>query len=1105
MDIRVKNLVSEIEKLDAITLAQLKNLQQKIDDDQSKLDEVIRSQKNVENNKNIISFYQSALKTVTEIIESQKKVHLDDRFTLNYYIQHYSLRSSYAKEAFLSVFGNLANRFSKAVTEYGTKIEGLEAKNVPNLLQEIAETYLEMKNIATHLSSYIDSYITKPLEARKKSLQSSIDQNATNYSILKTDASDKIREKIKALEQLINEINIKHPELILDDKTIPLEEHFVNPYSLCIGLNGRIEEITVTSELIKFQKKYSFAAQQVNLLGYVGEGHTSNMLIQETDNDCSKTFIRNLIIHFLASYPTQNKKVIFIEHQSADTQIFDVMAKVYGCGKNRPFAFIKSSAGVIVEEDSIEKTLQELSDHITRTCTVLGKESVESVYVHNHRIETEEDKFGETLLPIILLIIKDFPRGFSRGNSLSYLRRIFENGNRCGILTMIFYKDEKLERNDLNERVQEFLSSVPAQYRLTATPQYFDSPKTRLLPLKTTKNFDIDNYFARLQEMLEKEQSSAIKLEKIVKDKGAKDNFSKHLLIPIGRSSGGELVTLDLDASNSTHVIVDGSTGSGKTAFLHTLILSAAYKYNPSELQIELFDFKDGAGFKAFEKEPIPHIHFISLRNRISDSLDVLKHLEKEMTRRFKELGNESIETYNNRKKENNEKLLPRLLIVIDEYQKILGNDACVEILKNIATQGRSAGMSLVLSSQTLPTQGNFNEVKQQLAHKFAFRGESDNIERLIPNAGKRAKELEEQKGLCFYQEGSNEMILMRSAFSGDDDELMKNIRDISEKYKKFKTHLRIVGEPTPLIVKQPSDIPYDFYDDDHEAIDLADEYLSNFRLYSYLGKNCITDDEVPYSMNDENVLMVIVGHYIKAKQIVLALLVGILRTLKKVKKNDQRIFIIDLCRKPRLVGMHTPLQTLLELKEDLENNGNVDTPLSAIEYYDYNGFSDAVDNIYDIYEERNNNRLTMKPEPIEVIILNASNLNGDERELDRLKEVLSQAEELGIYFTVQLDKMKCPFVNKLTYSSRERNVDIKDLIILSDIKGDSTTSVQEAFDEIGSIIGKKSLKDAFQNFEENSILEAQSFIIDDKQISKYRHYQFTDDTVKLLVKDLLK
>lgn len=149
----------------------------------------------------------------------------------------------------------------------------------------------------------------------------------------------------------------------------------------------------------------------------------------------------------------------------------------------------------------------------------------------------------------------------------------------------------------------------------------------------------------------------------------------------------------DLDlVSDGPHAVVVGTTGSGKSEMLRSLVLSLAVAYSPHDVQFVLIDFKGGAAFDACAHLP----HVIGLLTDLDDGFGdrVVAGLRAELRRRERVLREAGVS-------DSSRSGLARLVIVIDELARLQADvPAFVASLVDIAQRGRSLGVHLVVATQ---------------------------------------------------------------------------------------------------------------------------------------------------------------------------------------------------------------------------------------------------------------------------------------------------------------------------------------------------------------------------------------------------------------------
>jgi energy-coupling factor transporter ATP-binding protein EcfA2 len=177
--------------------------------------------------------------------------------------------------------------------------------------------------------------------------------------------------------------------------------------------------------------------------------------------------------------------------------------------------------------------------------------------------------------------------------------------------------------------------------------------------------------------------------------------------VPLGRAGAKKLQYLKLGRGTSQHVLISGKTGSGKSTLLNAIITSLAVHYSPEELQFYLIDFKKGVEFKAYATHRLPHARVIAIESEREFGLSVLERLDQELKNRgdlFRKAGVQDLKSYRN---STPDKTLPRILLVIDEFQEFFTSDDKIAhdsalLLDRLVRQGRAFGIHVMLGSQTL-------------------------------------------------------------------------------------------------------------------------------------------------------------------------------------------------------------------------------------------------------------------------------------------------------------------------------------------------------------------------------------------------------------------
>jgi len=176
------------------------------------------------------------------------------------------------------------------------------------------------------------------------------------------------------------------------------------------------------------------------------------------------------------------------------------------------------------------------------------------------------------------------------------------------------------------------------------------------------------------------------------------------LAADVGMGPGGIHFQLDLhEKAHGPHGLVAGTTGSGKSEFIQTLILSLALNYHPHELSFILIDYKGGGMANLFRR--LPHVCGIITNLGGNQTNRALASIKGEVARRqalFDKVGVNHIDKYLKlyRRKETTE-TMPHLVIIIDEFAELKDEKPeFISELVSTARVGRSYGIHLILATQ---------------------------------------------------------------------------------------------------------------------------------------------------------------------------------------------------------------------------------------------------------------------------------------------------------------------------------------------------------------------------------------------------------------------
>ena len=225
----------------------------------------------------------------------------------------------------------------------------------------------------------------------------------------------------------------------------------------------------------------------------------------------------------------------------------------------------------------------------------------------------------------------------------------------------------------------------------------------------------------------------------------------------VGRTGATRFQSLKLGKGTSQHVLIAGKTGSGKSTLMHAMITNAALWYSPDEVELYLVDFKKGVEFKTYATHLLPHARAIAIESDREFGLSLLQRLDVELTRRgelFRKAGGvQNLEGY---RATPNALVLPRTLLIIDEYQEFFTEDdrlaqEATLLIERLVRQGRAFGMHVLLGSQTAG--GLPRGVMEQFAVRIAL-ATTEAGSQIILGDNNSAARLLTRPGEAIYNDG---------------------------------------------------------------------------------------------------------------------------------------------------------------------------------------------------------------------------------------------------------------------------------------------------------------------------------------------------------------
>lgn len=349
--------------------------------------------------------------------------------------------------------------------------------------------------------------------------------------------------------------------------------------------------------------------------------------------------------------------------------------------------------------------------------------------------------------------------------------------NKKAALLANFLKEFDLDVNiskiNIGPSVTKFELTLSAGIRVNRIANLADDIKMALavkemrveapIPGKSAIGIEIPNY-----------KNTLITLKEVLNDIDYKKE--NKLVFGLGRDINGQSVYASLD--QMPHLLVAGSTGSGKSVFINTIIVSILMNAHYDEVKLLLVDPKR-VELKIYDG--LPHLITPVINNPKSASV-ALKKVVEEMENRYQILANhncKNIEAYNeyvnkiNQKANDENKLakLPYIVVIIDELADLMmiSPKDVEECIMRITQMARAAGIHLIVATQRPSTDVITGIIKANIPSRIAFAVSSSIDSRTILDMS-GAEKLLGNGDMLFSPTGINSLKRIQGAFLSDDE-----------------------------------------------------------------------------------------------------------------------------------------------------------------------------------------------------------------------------------------------------------------------------------------------------------------------------------------------
>ena len=261
---------------------------------------------------------------------------------------------------------------------------------------------------------------------------------------------------------------------------------------------------------------------------------------------------------------------------------------------------------------------------------------------------------------------------------------------------------------------------------------------------------------------LPKPQRENVFLSEIISDSSFKKKDTK-LSIALGKSISGLPITADL--GTMPHLLIAGTTGSGKSVCINTIILSLLYKHSPEKCKFILIDPKM---LELSTYEGIPHL-LCPVITEAKKAASVLGWVVKEMENRYKlmtKVGVRNIDGYNEKHKIS----MPYIVVIVDEMSDLMlvAGKEIENYIQKLSQMARAAGIHIIMATQRPSVDVITGTIKANFPTRISFQVTSKIDSRTI--LGEQGAEQLLGKGDMLYMTSANKMTRIHGPFVSDDE-----------------------------------------------------------------------------------------------------------------------------------------------------------------------------------------------------------------------------------------------------------------------------------------------------------------------------------------------
>ena len=304
------------------------------------------------------------------------------------------------------------------------------------------------------------------------------------------------------------------------------------------------------------------------------------------------------------------------------------------------------------------------------------------------------------------------------------------------------FNDEAREKeSELNKLFQQYnvrarvhsFSVAPAVTRFEIVPE-LGTRVAQIENLRDDMNFVLKTNNTRMESPIEGKNAIGIEVPNhtigtvSIKDLLGSREFITHkspLAICVGKNINDEPIIADL--AEMPHLLVAGTTGSGKSVCINTILTSLIYKTSPEDLKLVLIDMKGGVELGMYDG--LPHMLIERCITNATQAVNAFKWLIREMDHRYELLQGQhvnNIALYQALPAYKNGQIpaMPYIVMVVDETADLMSRNKkeVEDCIQSLAQKARAAGIHIILATQRPSVDVISGVIKANIGTRIAFR-----------------------------------------------------------------------------------------------------------------------------------------------------------------------------------------------------------------------------------------------------------------------------------------------------------------------------------------------------------------------------------------------